>query len=47
MCNYTNSNVFILPVFILQMNIYDHLKIIHKMFNIMLKVEEKALVLLN
>lgn len=29
------------------MNIYDHLKIIHKMFNTMLEVEEKALVLLN
>lgn len=29
------------------MNIYDHLKIIHKMSNIMLEVEEKALVLLN
>lgn len=29
------------------MNIYDHLKIIHKMFNIMLEVEEKTLVLLN
>lgn len=29
------------------MNIYDHLKIIHKMFNIMFEVEEKALVLLN
>lgn len=29
------------------MNIYDHLKIIHKMFNIMPEVEEKALVLLN
>lgn len=29
------------------MNIYDHLKIILKMFNIMLEVEEKALVLLD
>lgn len=29
------------------MNIYDHLKVIHQMFNIMIEVEEKALVLLN
>lgn len=29
------------------MNIYDHLKIILKMFNITLEVEEKALVLLD